>query len=325
MNLLKDVRDESWVPVAEKPLVAPPHVDEVEEDETRDLFDREPEEATVTEDVAKDWNYGRPKRSFAKPFITTFIALVVIVVAGYFGYKYFFAEQGQVVQDTTEQEGIAGPGQPQLAEPESIQTEQPSATAEGQPAGTSQAPSGILSTSANMGHIVKALSPNIRLLTLILDETSLSIEVAASSSQQVEAFYQSLKSQVSGELSITSSSTIGPEVRALISGATSTAIAELRVSENPPASGEFSAAVRKMAADTGARLADFTVGNPFSSGRYRKTPVFIKLGGSAQVCSAFFNAFSARFVDLQVSKVILITQPDGTANLVLRVLMNQNT
>jgi hypothetical protein len=324
MNLLKDVRDESWVPVAEKPQVTPPHIDEVEEDETLDLFDREPQRSTVTEEAAMDWNYGRPKRSFAKPFMTTFIVLIAIVAAGYFGYKYFFAEQGRVIQETTEQEGIAGQGQPQLAKPESARTEQPSAPAEQQPSGTRPSQSGILSTSGNMSHIVGVLSPNIRLLTLILDETSLSTEIAASSSQDVESFYQTLKSQISGDFSITSTSTIGPEVRALISGTTSTATAELRVSQSPLVTGEFSSTVRTMAAEAGTRVADFTVGNPFSSGRYRKTPIFIKLNGSMQACSSFFNALSARFADLQVSKVILLAQPDGTANLVLRVLMNQN-
>ncbi len=323
MNLLTDHLDYKY----EQDVT--PLVDELPGEPTAPSFD----ETTPFEPVAAGHDippFEKRRKGSMTPLIVIFVLIVSIAAIAYFG----FLRSGDVPADTP----IAEQTKPKQAEQG---TEKPLEMSESsqdapneqaqpqtQPPGTGQEQQGQQQTSAISGEsgLARAavqiraafagLTTNIRLPTLIVDESSFSVEVTASSRNTLEAYYTSLKERLAGQLSMAPSPGTGAEARALITGMNknSNNLASLVSSLTPQ---DLLSRLSEQARQTGLRLLESTQRSPIRQAGFVRTPVFIKFAGSRFQCESFVSQMATMGLKVKLSKIIYLTQNADSANFVL--------
>ena len=296
MNLLNDVKDQDWVPLAEETLVTPPPI--LDQDKKEALVEDKPNQPKLSENDIQDWQYTKKKSSFARPFFIL-LAVIALLLGGYYIYNNYFVNGGQKSQITDSNQTKVS-DQPQTENMTPVETAVPE-TADDQPAASSDV-SGINRTAQQMQAVVNSISPAVKLSTLIMDESSLSAEVTSNSKNNIDDFYASLQQKFSDKLSQSKPTGSSGKYKVLISGTLSKNGSQTAILSGAISQQKLQSDLRAVASRSGVTLQDVTMGRQFTVGNLKKTPIFIKVSGPIEKCQSFFTLVSENNEALRVSK-----------------------
>ncbi|NLP11381.1 hypothetical protein GX408_13385 [bacterium] len=170
--------------------------------------------------------------------------------------------------------------------------------------------------------ILAATPPAVKLGTLVMDESSFSLEVTNPDRTTLEKLYADLRQQIPCEFTVSPTASQAGGMRTLM---TATYAA-------PPSSGwsqtglnaeTVSAEIRKLARTTGLSVVEITPQKTIIKNNSRRTPIFIKVRGDQSEFEAFGRQLAAKGWNLQVAKLILLDSREAAATFVLRLELAQ--
>ncbi|HNR68513.1 MAG TPA: hypothetical protein PKN04_08435 [bacterium] len=185
---------------------------------------------------------------------------------------------------------------------------------------TAVIPGALGRTAQLMSWFSEALPKDMRLTTLIMDETSFSAEISAADRQALDAFYQRLQDRFPGK--VTFSPTTGTSgTRTLLSGLYDSPVAP--VSASASTAQGILANLQSHASTTGVQIIDSGADSPRQRADQKTvTPLFVKVRGTNNGCLNFIRRIAQENGAVRVSKVILLSNTDQQSDLVLRLEVN---
>ncbi len=268
------------------------------------------------------------KRSVWGPLLVILGLLLAIVAAAYYGFFYksqelsVYTPATQTAGEVAETSGAIE--SPAATTPVAITESTPAGAMTSIPARQSPpleyAGSNALATAMQLiANIMTALPADVRLSTLIMDESSFSAEVAADGRSAIENYFATLQARMPGQLSFSPSSGYYSGVRALINGT----FADI----NPPTGTTTTAAdltrmkgeLRQMAGDNSFAKPEISYGKAMLRGEVRYVPLFIKVTGTRENFAAYGRAIARRYPELRLSKVIMMLKAEEKVTGVYRL------
>ncbi|MBN1542422.1 hypothetical protein JW992_09775 [candidate division KSB1 bacterium] len=264
-----------------------------------------------------DFDFAPKRRRSSSPWLIIFALLILIGTAVYWGFlrdqvdfASIFSKKTPVIDApatdvVTQQPSTVQP--PTTDRPaEAVRPVKPSVGAE----------SGALGRTARIVDMVfSALHEDVRLSTLIMDEHSFSVEIAAKTRATLEAFYSKLNDSFSGTLSFSPSNT-GIEARALITGLFAEPAAGADVSMSAD---QVLQNLRRHAASTNVQVIEASLGTTRRDAGRTITPLFFKIRGTRESCRTYLDQIVQENGRLRVAKIILMSTTGQQADLVLRL------
>ncbi len=332
MNLLTDQRerqeknsflDESIIPSPALHLVDDEKIDLPKADMSLPLPD------------SGGFERGSPKaKRFVVSFLLIFAFLGIIGGAVYYGYFYKRPPKVTVVPDTpfegTKADTVAAQQTPavQAESPkatEDADSTSPVAAAETLPETRPATGSSLLMACAqNLSAILESKPADVKMATLILDETSFSAEVVSNTRASAEEFQTRLKNRLGGIISFAPASGAPGGVRTLISGNISVVGQEAAVGTGSRmGAGELRAKLSELSGQAGTKLVELSVGDRISVGGVAKVPVFVKVIGAPAQCQEYLDRIAKTGLQFRVAKIIVIAGDSQLASMVLRLELLQ--
>jgi hypothetical protein len=283
-------------------------------------------------DPQQDFEQGSKKgKRIALSFILIFIFLAVAAAGLYFGYfnkelpklpfGNLFTKSEAKIDTAITQAPIAV--QPESTTvrteaeiPTPAETPSENVVEESQPA--------IALCAMNLDKLLGAQPQDVRIATLILDETSFSVEVLSRNRQSAETFYQGLKNQMSGEIAFSAAAGTAETARALISGTFSSSSSPSVIDKSAMLTrDQLRSHLSQASGKTGAKIMELSIGETMLSSGVAKAPVFVKVSGLQSQCQAFFGQMAQEGKNLRVAKIILMAGNPQQASLVARLELLQ--
>ncbi len=318
MNLLIDQREDSgekrqeWTP----PIMDAPPPPVSEEPATA----KPPATEAPLDYYQFDDSEGR-KRSILGPLIVILGLLGAIVAAAYYGFFYKSEDLRGYAPATVQTETQPEPTRPVV---ESTPTEPTPAMAVPAETGVppqsqAQAPPALPDYDAGQGPLqaamqlitaVSAARPQeVRLTTLIMDESSFSAEVSSESRADIENYFAALQTKVPGQLSFSPSSGYYTGVRALINGTFADINKTLQAATGEADLKSLKKELRQLAVENSFKSPEITFGKAVVRENRNSTPIFIKVVGSERDFEAYGRAIAQRYPYLTLHKIILMLKP----------------
>jgi hypothetical protein len=281
------------------------------------------------------YEYERPQKSKSYFFPVLLIVVLISAIAGatYFGFFYkpgdldFLTTLWQkkqptpsivappttvVLADTTRSEPAV---EPVTSRPESSAViVQPPATA----SATMTANDAISQMMNAVDKIVTLIPPSVSLSTLVMDESSFSLEVSSDSRDAMERFYADLKLQMPCELVFAPTTGKYQGVRSLMTGSLSARSADGAAVSDLSAT-DLCNELRKMAKTAGLAILEITPLKHVGKTPDRRTPIFIKTRGAMTEFASFNRLLVEKNWNLQPAKLILMTTKSKAMTFVLRL------
>jgi len=166
--------------------------------------------------------------------------------------------------------------------------------------------------------IIAATPPAVKLGTLVMDESSFSLEVSNPDRPTLEKLYADLQQQIPCEF--TASPTAGQtgSMRTLMT-ATFASPASSGWSQVGLNAETVSAEIRKLAQAAGLSVVEITPQKTITKNNSSRTPIFIKVRGDQSKFEAFGRQLVAKGWNLQVAKLILLDSRETASTFVLRL------
>lgn len=314
MNLLFDQREEGKKePSFEEPRRL--------RDEDIQPFDEEPQDSPILERSPDFYDYDQKfkrKRSIIGPVFLIIILLGAIVAAAYFGFFYKPKDKLRPIASSTELDiqpeqvtPSTGPEQNQIPQEQPAEVIPP--TTETTSAYTEASSPQYFST------ILSTITDDVRLNTLVLDETTFSMEVSANARSAIESFFAGLKAKIPVQLNFSPPSGYYKGARALISGSFSDTWRENKLSSPEITPDLVKRDIRSMATDVGVRVIEISTGKTIVRTDTKSTEIFVKVSGRVPQFETFFKQVLAKDWDLRLAKSILMYSPANTPIFVMRL------
>ena len=274
----------------------------------------------------------KKRKSFFVSFLLIFAFLGIISAAVYYGYFYKKSPKVTAVQETplvetkidtvaTQQTPIARTESPKATKDTSrtvAVVEPPVETA------TIAAPSVLMACAQNLNSILESQPADVKIATLILDETSFSAEVVSNTRANAEAYHGRLKDQLRGDVSLSPTSGATGSAHSIISGNIAMASTEQSVGDLTRIADEaLRAKLSELSRQSGTNLAELGIGRRIHAGGIVKVPVFIRVSGSQTQCQEYFNQIAKTGFNFRVAKIIMMASNPQLANMVLRLELLQ--
>ncbi len=279
--------------------------------------------------------YSKRKKSSLMPFV---LIVVLVAVVGGLAYWGLFrddtdldqllepeseatiteTESSQPEDETrVEQEPVESTQTPeemaqQPSRPEPTAASRPKSPIPSRPGGDQ----GLAQLHTWMGSVLDALPQQVTLSTLIMDESSFSVEVTAERRAQLELYFTNLKESMGESLSMAPSPGTGVEARALITNV-------FEIDSSPPMSAGQNASsllqtLREQATSFNLAVQESTIGQEIQVSGRKKMPLFFKVLGPTSQCREFLGSVAQQNYPIAISKLILMPKTLQQAEFVLR-------
>ncbi len=333
MNLLIDQREMTEAEAAPEPQ---PFEYEPAPAMEEPIFEQPPREASL------DYlEYERPQKSksYFFPVFMILLLLAAIAAATYFGFFYKpgdldfikrFGQRGERPASMAPPQEKPATAVPATSDAAVTKTpaETPSASVPPPviaPAVTApvQTDGDALATVITVfSKIIAATPPAIKLGTLVMDESSFSLEVSNPDRPTLEKLYADLRQQIPCEFTASPTAGKAGGMRTLMT-ATFASPASSGWSQAGLNAETVSAEIRKLAQATGLSVVEITPQKPIAKNNSSRTPIFIKVRGDQSEFAAFGRQLAAKGWNLQVAKLILLDFREAASTFVLRLELAQ--
>ena len=306
MNLLRDKREQRWRASADELFNEP------KSDPEEDIRIPEAMPGPSTVEQFSDFHRQPREKSSLVPFLIIFASLAVLFTIIYFAF--FRSTQ------TPEMAQLPPSGQtPTL---EQIPAEQPttiitSGESAVQPSAALPSDTGVTSLAGVVAVVNQALSGDVRLATLFMDESTFSVEVTSAGPTSLTNFINTLKQKLPTDFSFSTVpasnftnrllvNAIFPAMKGSVSSAATLSAAQLRNE------------VVTMVRDSGTALDEITISEPRIWNQMKRSDIYLKTRGSLAQCQAMLEKYHQKGWNSKILKVIAMPLDANLINFVLR-------
>lgn len=268
------------------------------------------------------------KRSVLGPIVVIAVLLIIIAVAAYFSFFY----------KATDFMGYTPAEQREKVTPDSVISQAPVAAATTLPkvdtsekiaTQPTEAPeptrtlarmeNAIIEASRILSEIIMQHASDVNIGTVIIDESSFSVEISSPSRSAIEAYFAGLKAKLNSELSFYPSSGNYSGVRALITGTFPAINKYASPSKGSVDIGRTKQILGEKARESGLKVIELSSEKARMINGIWQTPLFIKIVGKMDQFQAFCERVGDEVENVAVSKIIVIFSTKQTATFVLRL------
>jgi len=282
----------------------------------------------------KDHKKGK---SFLVSFLLIFAFLGIIGAAVYYGYFYEKPPKPAIVLENppaeTTIDTVATQQTPVVQTPVAQTENLEPASDTSKTAAISEPPrevamgtttSVLMACAKNLNVILESRPADVKIATLIMDETSFSAEVISDSRANAEAYHGRLKDQLRGIVSLSPSSGVSGQAHTLISGSLAMGGADQAVGSLTQVTGAtLRSKLSELSGQAGTKLAELGIGDRMRAEGVAKVPVFIRVTGSQEQCQEYLNQIAKAGYNFRVAKIIMMASNPQAASLVLRLELLQ--
>ena len=303
-----------------------------DEEQQNFSFEKEPDDFSPPPSFASSSDsdlphYSTKRKSSPLSIILLLFIIIAIPVVVYFGFfhkeskTYFTTEL--LKQDSTETVETTTPETQKPAENNVITdtNNKPANTVESnQPTTSSEitaTDNSLLLAAQQIELLLTNLPPDVRLLTMIMDENSFSVEVTAKTRPFLESYYASIENKFTGSTAFAPSPGTGYGAKALITGVID--VPPPAITMSTQSAQQVMGQIRQLAQQSTLTIIDTKLGSATASKGKSKWPLFIKVRASSQECQQFIYTLAQQNPNLKISKIIIMFTGEDTANLVLRL------
>lgn len=270
---------------------------------------------------------GKSRRNYVFPIALIIILLTAIAAATYFGFFYkpgdlsFLTNRGKKQPVAISKPVVTTPVVTDTTKPVRATPRDPSAAVVPMPA--QQTPPPAVSSDKPIARMAQtfaqlsAMIPStVNVTTMVLDESSFSIEVSAESKAAIENLFTAVHNQWASDLSF-SPSAGSAAVRGLITGLlTSPGSDRAGSSVNPQTVVQE---LERAAKAAELKVIEITEIKNMNQNSARRTPIFIKVRGTRAAFQMLCASAANQDWNLRVGKFILLNSQGESATFVLRL------
>lgn len=306
MNLLRDKREQRWRTSSDEPFNEPKSEPE------DDLRIPETTPSLSTTEQFPDFHRQPREKNSLVPFLIIFASLSVLFTIIYFAF--FKSTQQPETAQLPPSEQTPTQEQSPDQQPTTITTLGESTVQ--QPAAV---PSGadVTSLAGVVAVVNQALSGDVRLATLFMDESTFSVEVTSASPTSLTNFINTLKQMLPTDFSFSTVpasnftnrllvNAIFPAMKSAASSAATLSAAQLR------------SELVTMVRDSGTSLDEITISEPRTWNQIKRSDVYLKTRGSLAQCQAMLEKYHQKGWNSKILKVIAMPLDTNLINFVLR-------